>query len=195
MSGTLTAGSVTNLSAEELNQETITATDTYSASHLDIGTIDATAGIDQSTITSAGNIGTIKSLFVQNSLISAATADPSPSGTAGSDDFTAPAIIQSVDIQKTGNFANSTITAYKVGSLNLSQISGGGGIAAEEFGSVGGISPAGELDRVTFILHSGALRSPAKLQAALHQLNIACTTVTGEPDITVFYDLDLTILT
>jgi len=204
--GSLTAGNIGSLKAFELVQANITTTDLFSRSKLQIGLIDGGAGIEQSNIISAGNIGTIKSAFIENSVITAAAHPPAtPAGqypSAGVPEivttFSQLALIKASRNQSskttTGFFGSSVIAADSITSLQLGELSGGGGVASEVIGSFNGIAPSGQLNRVTIQLNHGQLRTPAKLRSALAGLGVQYASAAGFPENTVFYNFNLNIL-
>jgi hypothetical protein len=205
LTGSLSVGSIASLTTYEMVQAKVTTTAAFSRSQLQIGLIDAGQGMEQSTITSAGNIGTIKSQFIENSVISAAaTITHAATGhypsafvpTAGSP-FVDDAFIASVKIpaaSRGGFFGDSVITAEIIRSVQLGQLNGGQGIAADRISSFSATGPSGELDQFPFHLGPAQLSTVAKIQAALARLNIHVTTNASAPDDTVFYNFELNLL-
>lgn len=202
LNGTLTAGSMASLTAHELNQATVTTTAVYNRHALGIGSITAPGGIEESSIISAGNIGSVTAGFVQGSVISASavlTANtpgdyPADLVPASSHDFTAAASIRSIRIlpgATGGFFSNSVIAAETIGTASIGQITGGGGLAADAFGTVAAIGPSGELDSITFHLGPKDLHTSTTLRAALTRLGVPYT---ASGDDTLFYDFELNVL-
>jgi hypothetical protein len=207
-SGSLTAGHVGSFKAASLSHANITTTDAYSHGKLEIGSIDGGSGILDSNIISAGNIGSVKAGYLQGSVILAATNGTStgagqfpsvlvPQSTLA---IVAPAMIKSVTlssklITSPAYFMDSIIGADTIGSLQLGQLNGGGGVAGQKIGSFSATGPSGALNRFAFHLGEKQLHSAAKVQATLTNLDIPFTTVSGLPDDTLFYAFKLNILT
>jgi hypothetical protein len=110
--------------------------------------LTAQKGMINTTIHSAGSIGTVNSMFVINSSVYAGVG-PLPPGQglpASASDFAAPAQIGSVSLGRSPrlpSFSNSVIAASSLGNLNLGTIptSNGGtpfGLAARSVASVAG---------------------------------------------------------
>jgi hypothetical protein len=205
LTGSLTAGSIGSLTTYEMVQAKVTTTDPFSRSQLQIGLIDGGEGIEQSTITSAGNIGKVKSQFIENSVISAAATlthaatghYPSAFAPQSNTAFTSDAFIGAVVIPSAtakGFFGNSVITAEVIRSVQLGQLNGGQGIAAERISSFSATGPSGQLDQFHFHLGAAQLSTVDRIQAALTRLNIHFTPSTSAPDDTVFYNFELNLL-
>ena len=199
LSGTLVVGSLGFLSASSISSANITTTAPYSHSKLEIGEIDGGTGILNSDIISSGNIGTVKAGYISGSLITAATDASSlfPAVPNSSLSIIAPAEIKSVRISSGATdpayFSNSVISADKVISAQLGQITGGG-IAAEAIGGISAMGPSGVLDRFPFHLGPRQLSTAARVQTALTNLGIPFSAVPGSPEDTVFYSFSLNLL-
>jgi hypothetical protein len=205
MTGSLTAGSIGSLNAAELLQENVTTTAAFSRSALQIGSVTAKTGIQQSNIISAGNIGSVTAGYIQNSVITAAahltanTAGTFPSELVpeSSSAFTSAASIRSIKVLPsitTDFFSNSVIAAKTIQNANIGMITGGGGLAAHAFGGVSAVGPTGELDSITLHLGPKDLRTSTTLRAALTRLGVPYTEGAGLQDNTMFYDFDLNVL-
>jgi hypothetical protein len=205
MTGSLTAGTLGSVNAAELLQENIQTTAAFNKTALEIASVTAKTGIQQSNIISEGNIGSVTAGYIQNSVITAAavltanTAGAYPSEVVPqySSAFSAPASIRSIKVLPsitTDFFSNSVIAAKTIGNANIGMITGGGGLAAHAFASVSAVGPTGELDSVTLHLNAKQLHTSTTLRSALTKLGVPYTQGAGLQDNTSFYDFDLNVL-
>jgi len=205
LNGILNTGSIGSLSAYEIMQAEITTNASYSRTALEIGSVTASYGIQESSIISAGNIGSVTAGFVQNSVItSAANLAPATAGTypteqvpESSSVFTEAGLIKSIRILDNTPgyfFSNSVVAARTIQSASIGQITGGGGIAAHSLGSLSAVGPSGQLDSITFRMGPKSLHTSSTLREALTKLEVPFSQGTGLQDNTDFYDFDLNIL-
>ncbi len=207
LTATLTAGTIGTIKAGSITNTAINATAPFSASKLDIGLIDAGAGLEQSQIISAGNIGTVRAKFIDKSVITAAAtlasagagAEPAAVLPEVSSNFYQPAVIHNIRVVKTtgsGFFNDSVIAAQTIVSANLGQAGtgGGGGIAAHRFGSVVLVAPQGSLDLATLVLNYPQLYNSVRLGAVLSARGIAHTDGTLGIDNVQLFGLSLNVL-
>ena len=203
LTGSLTAGSIGSLTAANLIQENIRTTAVYSRSALQVGSVTAIGGIQQSNIISSGNIGSITTAFITNSVISAggsltATGTyPAYDVPESSGVFTVPASIRSIRVLPSATqstFGNSVIVARTIQNANIGQITGGGGIAAHSIGTFIAQGPTGQLNSVSFHFGPKDLHTSTSVRTALTKLAIPFSQGPGLVDNTMFYGFVLNIL-
>jgi hypothetical protein len=207
LTSNLTAGTIGNIKAGAITNSSIGTTTPFSATKLDIGLIDGGTGIEQSEINSAGNIGTVRAKFIDKSVISAgATLASTTPGTFPesilpevSGNFYAAAVIHNVQVVKTtgsGYFNDSVVAAQTIRSANLGQagLDGGGGIAAQKFGSVVIVAPQGSLDLATLVLNAPTLATSVHLAAVLAAKGVTHTSGILGDDNVQFFGLSLNVL-
>jgi hypothetical protein len=206
LSGSITAGSIGSLSATAITQENITTTAAFSRSKLEIGSINAGTGLEDSEIISAGNIGTVRARFIDGSVITAAATPPT--ATAGEfpvahvpeyvTAFTSEAAIHSVQVVRGGTggyFNNSVVTAYTIGSAQLAQMGAqAGGVAAHTMDAISFMAPAGSLDLTAVNLGYAQMKTFAKLEGILTAREVAFQVGLLGPENVLVLNLNLNVL-
>jgi hypothetical protein len=206
LSGSLTAGSLGSLSASEIMQEAISTTAPFSRSSLEIGSINAGAGLEQSEIISAGNIGSVRAGFIDGSVITAATNPPA--ATTGqfpvdhvpeySSAFTSEAAIHSIQVVRGGTggyFNNSVVAAYIIGSAQLAQMGAtAGGVAAHTIDAIGFMAPAGSLNLTNLNLGYAQMKTVTRLEATLTARSVAFQQGLLGPDNILVLNLNLNVI-
>jgi hypothetical protein len=123
-----------SISSVQVGGSLLNSTIPLTAAGVDIGNLRVTAAIDSTSILTSGGIGSITAGNIVASAINVAVALP-PGETlpSSSAQFTAAASINSVSLRvdtRRPSFANSTIVASRLGTLNLGTIqTANGGIA------------------------------------------------------------------
>ena len=199
--GSLTAATVSSFSASALIQSTVTTTGALFAGKNQIGSITIANQIDQSSIFSAGDVGSITAGYIQDSIITAGTSSTTIVPESPSI-FYAGATIHSLRVStgridgfEDGFVSDSVIAAYYLGSVQLGSLAGdGGGIAGHNIASISAISPAGGLDRIKIHLVQSQMPTAAKLQSSLTHLGIAFTAGVDGSENTVLYDYSINVL-
>jgi hypothetical protein len=206
LSGSLTAGTLGSLSATEITQESIATTAAFSRSKLEIGSINAGAGLEDSEIISAGNIGSVRARFIDGSVITAAATPPvAPVGQFPTADvpeyisaFTSEAVIHNIDVVRGGTggyFNNSVVAAYTVGSAQLAQMgTDASGVAAHTIDAIGFMAPAGSLDLTSLALGYAQMKTVTKLEATLNARNVAFQAGLLGPENILVLNLNLNVL-
>jgi len=121
--GTISAGSIKTMRvAGMINAANLTLTNAVQPKIMDLGRLSVTGVTFNSKITSAGNIGTITTTGISGSAVDAGVAAGVTLATASSN-FTASATIASFSVVGRGSeFTNTMIGAEFLGSLHLGQI-------------------------------------------------------------------------
>lgn len=160
-------------SGARIRDSTITATEPFTEKGKPVGKVAAKGLIENTTITSSGNIGSVKGVGLHRSQIYAGIGSLGPGevlpDTSSVTDFLSPAMIKSVVFKPTGGgigFLDSAIAALFIGkaSLGAVQLDNGGqvhGLAADAIKSVSGSDAIGGSIKLS------KLDDPASLAALL----------------------------
>jgi hypothetical protein len=180
---TLNAPSLASLSVGGLlHDSSLALTAAYAAGALDLARVNVAKSIANLTVNSAGNIGTIAALSMNDSTINAGVG-PLAAGQEfpGISDFVATASIDAVRLQRPARFrslVNSNISAYRIDTLNLGTIQTANngtpfGVTAHSIGQISGTTLLGQ----PFTLKN--LNTPRDVQAQLtsKRLNLQDFTV------------------